>query len=254
VKDEVAPVYSFVPADKALDCMTSIQFGTPMASDICGDVTITQSDAMTAPTCGNSGQIITRTWSAFDACGNVTTAAQNITIAEDVTAPVFTEQVTATLEMTAAQFTAWTPNNPASVDQCNAVVEVNSIISNIDECNYEVLYMATDLCGNATTQTQKVHITDGSCAPSGTFGLDNGSIKIYPNPASDVLFVESINNAILLGSRYEVIDVWGRILVSGELNSNLESLNLSTLPAATYTLRIRTVEKPIILMFEKVSR
>jgi hypothetical protein len=253
-KDEDAPFFNFVPANKEQDCMASIQFGLPLAGDLCGTVTITQTDVTTAPICGNSGQIITRTWSAFDVCGNVTTATQSIKISEDVIAPTFTEQVTAILEMTAAQFSAWTPINPASEDQCNEAVEVNSSITNIDECNYELLYKASDLCGNTTTQIQKVHIIDGTCAPSGTFGLENASLKIYPNPASDVLFVESINNTVLMGSRYEVIDMLGRILVSGELNSNLESLNLSTLPNATYTLRINHANKPIVLVFEKISK
>jgi hypothetical protein len=160
--------------------------------------------------------------------------------------------VDASIEMTLAEFNAWVPTNPASNDACNNAVNVVASFVQIDECNHEVTYTSSDLCGNTVSQVQKVHITDGSCAPSGTFGLDNGSIKIYPNPATDVLFVESINNANILGSRYEVIDMWGRILVSGELNTNLESLNLSVLPSANYTLRIFMQEKPIVLMFEKI--
>jgi large repetitive protein len=252
VKDEVAPAFSFVPENKNLECAVNIQFGTPLATDFCSDIIITQNDEETTPTCGNSGQIITRTWTAMDACGNATTASQSIQILEDVTPPIFSELVDASIEMTLAAFNAWIPTNPASNDDCNNAVNVVATFVQIDECNHEVTYTSSDLCGNTVSQVQKVHITDGSCAPSGTYGLDNSSIKIYPNPASDVLFVESINNTAILGSRYEVIDMWGRILVSGELNTNLESLNLSVLPPANYTLRIFMQEKPIVLMFEKI--
>jgi large repetitive protein len=100
VKDEVAPTFSFVPADKVLECATNIQFGTPLATDYCSDIIITQHDVIIGNTCGNSGQIVTRTWTVYDVCGNQSQASQSIVIAEDVIAPVFTQQLTATLEMT----------------------------------------------------------------------------------------------------------------------------------------------------------
>jgi large repetitive protein len=254
VKDEIAPIFSFVPEDKELDCASNIQFGTPLASDFCSDVVIVQNDTELASTCGNSGQTIIRTWTASDVCGNLTLATQRLHVLEDVIAPIFTEQVTASVEMTFAAFNAWQPNSPASTDACDNEVTVTSTLVQIDECNHEVTYTTSDLCGNTVSQLQKIHISDGSCAPSGTNGLEKNSIKIYPNPASEVLFVETINNAILLGTRYEVIDMWGRILVSGTLNTNLETLNISNLPAANYTLRIFMEEKPLVLMFEKTTK
>jgi large repetitive protein len=252
VKDDIAPSFSFVPSNQEQNCAIGIQFGTPIAKDICSNVVITLEDAMSAPqVCGNSGQTYTRTWTAMDECGNKTIASQDIHILEDVTAPQFTEQMS-NLELTQEEFVSWQPNSPTTSDNCNETVEVTSNVIAVDECNHKVTYTATDLCGNTVLQVQNIHITDGVCAPSGTNNLENGNIKIYPNPAADVLFVASSNNAIAIGTRYEVIDNLGRILVIGEISSNLTNLNISKLPASHYTLRIYQAKKPIVLMFEKI--
>ena len=64
------------PADVSLECLEGTGpdvTGEATATDVCGDVTITWSDATTGDDCGFN---TIRTWTAVDACGNATSCDQ----------------------------------------------------------------------------------------------------------------------------------------------------------------------------------
>src|SRR5258705_7365856 len=69
--------------------------GEATGNDRCGEVTISHTDAF-APDCGNTG-VITRTWTATDACNNATSGAQKITVV-DTTKPSLTVPADKTVE------------------------------------------------------------------------------------------------------------------------------------------------------------
>eukprot|EP00500_Bicosoecida_sp_ms1_P006929 CAMPEP_0203833160 /NCGR_PEP_ID=MMETSP0115-20131106/72518_1 /ASSEMBLY_ACC=CAM_ASM_000227 /TAXON_ID=33651 /ORGANISM="Bicosoecid sp, Strain ms1" /LENGTH=673 /DNA_ID=CAMNT_0050742231 /DNA_START=65 /DNA_END=2083 /DNA_ORIENTATION=- len=97
------PAVAVAAGDITIECTddeSSANTGVATASDSCGDVTITESDAV-EELCGNT-KIITRTWTATDACGNSASADQVITV-QDTTAPV---QDASTEE----QVCLWPPN------------------------------------------------------------------------------------------------------------------------------------------------
>src|SRR5204862_2950905 len=71
--------------------------GEATGSDTCGAVTISHTDAF-APGCANTG-VITRTWTATDACNNATSGAQKITVV-DTTKPSLTVPSDKTVECT----------------------------------------------------------------------------------------------------------------------------------------------------------
>ncbi len=86
VTDNTPPVFTFVPDDITLDCNDDPVFGTPVAEDACGTVTITSEDTETGSDCDGTA---TRTWTATDECGNTATASQTVTFS-DTTPPTFT--------------------------------------------------------------------------------------------------------------------------------------------------------------------
>ena len=75
------------PADVVLECPADIspaKNGTATGVDACGSVTVTYSDSVSNG-CGGT-KIISRLWTAVDACGNSTNALQKITV-RDTTPP-----------------------------------------------------------------------------------------------------------------------------------------------------------------------
>ena len=147
VQDDIAPEFTFVPADAFQDCGEEPQFGIPEATDNCSDVIIHHEDE-------EGDCSITRLWIVLDACGNSNIATQTITY-EDDEAPEFT----------------FIPENVENVE-CNAIPDFEEPIA-ADNCGSVVItfvetsdepdvcqdngygiyrtWTATDRCGNTST-------------------------------------------------------------------------------------------------------
>ncbi len=63
--------------------------------------------------------------------------------------------------------------------------------------------------------------------------LNNANVKVYPNPVHDVLNIEGLEGEKM---RYSIIDLAGRVVLSGELQN--ASIELSTLKTGVYTLQL----------------
>ncbi|MDG1765676.1 MAG: SdrD B-like domain-containing protein, partial [Flavobacteriales bacterium] len=79
--DEVAPVFTYVPADATVSCSENLPNEDATAIDNCGDAIITVADASSSNGCDD---LITRTFTATDNCGNTATAVQLINVIADV--------------------------------------------------------------------------------------------------------------------------------------------------------------------------
>ncbi|WP_449374891.1 HYR-like domain-containing protein, partial [Bizionia saleffrena] len=81
IMDTVDPILS-LPVDVTLECTddtSTANTGVATATDDCATPTVSFTDVTTTGTC-DSNYIITRTWTAIDACGNTTTQEQTINI------------------------------------------------------------------------------------------------------------------------------------------------------------------------------
>ena len=74
-------------------------------------------------------------------------------------------------------------------------------------------------------------------------------IHIYPNPASDYLYIDIPRDYI--GATYEILNLNGQILTEGVLNGNAISLKNNNISAGKYILLVRKKGKTKTLPFIK---
>ena len=72
--------------------------------------------------------------------------------------------------------------------------------------------------------------------------LNESNIVVYPNPANDLLTIES---GALLNTKFRIIDAIGRTVYQGLLSSNKNTLDISAFSKGTYTLMIENERKPV---------
>ncbi|MEM1122181.1 MAG: hypothetical protein AAGJ18_17175, partial [Bacteroidota bacterium] len=123
IEDNTPPTLFAVPANVTISCDAALPLPPNVtATDDCSEVTVTFAEQAMAGLCGGSFGL-TRIWTAKDACGNVTTAQQAITII-DTTPPTFVDcgqtiKVTAAIDCQAANVPIVPPK---ATDNCGGTV------------------------------------------------------------------------------------------------------------------------------------
>jgi len=86
------------------------------------------------------------------------------------------------------------------------------------------------------------------CNVSPITGIKNISgtksrIKVYPNPAENVVYIESNN---LLNARIDIMNISGATVISKEsINSNIEQIDVSGLSRGMYFIRITNSDNSV---------
>jgi len=165
--DDVAPVFTAVPASYTAECIDELTYGDAAAEDNCSGMELTLEVDTLWSGCSATYDIV-RTWTAIDNCDNVSTAEQIISVI-DSEGPWFTfvpEDYTAecsddlVLDMATAE------------DHCSDFtleVETDTLPG---PCSGQFVilreFIATDACGNVSETTQVIMVED-TTAPEFTF-------------------------------------------------------------------------------------
>ena len=158
IADNVAPVLVGVPPSVTLSCTDLPIVPTVTANDNCsGQVDVTFTETTTGEGCGFQ---VTRIWRAVDACGNERLATQNIYVNDNV-APTWIG-VPADVTINCSDVLPALAD-PSATDNCTEVLE--SFYYEFEEstaCGSIVHrnWVATDACGNTSTATQRISISD----------------------------------------------------------------------------------------------
>jgi hypothetical protein len=176
VNDDDGPVIT-LPVLATIQCGTDLNpaiFGRPSAVDACGGtVTLTSSpDIITGTGCSYT---VTRTWTATDECGNISTAVQTINIA-DTKAPTIVNVANQTVHCP-ADIPLPDISVVTATDECGTVTVTlydERAIGLADKPGYcptsmERDYKVSDGCGNFVIVTHYINIdNDTDCWESGT--------------------------------------------------------------------------------------
>ena len=167
VQDNTPPTLT-CPINVTIDCTESTapaNTGSASANDTCDTfVNPTFGDSAAAGTCPQE-QVITRTWSVMDDCGNSTNCQQTITV-QDNAPPTITCPNNITIECTAST----APGNTGAAtanDACDiSVTPTFTDNSTPGTCSQEEVitrtWTATDDCGNSTNCVQTITVDDSS--------------------------------------------------------------------------------------------
>ena len=163
VQDDTPPNLLFVPANVTVQCNAIPNVGSPSGADNCaGNVSVAYDGQTVSNITCTDTYILTRQWTATDACGNTKTATQRITV-QDTQKPLFTSvPANVTVECNAV------PNvgTATATDNCDPAVTVtfdNESRTNgscPDTYTLTRRWLAVDNCGNTRTVTQRITVRD----------------------------------------------------------------------------------------------
>ncbi len=194
VDDSIAPAIT-CPSDVTIECTAStmpVNTGTASATDTCDSTPeIAYSDATAGGLCPQE-MTITRTWTATDDCGNVSTCMQ-IIVVDDSVAPVISCPLNVTIECSESTLPMNT-GSAAATDNCDSspALDFSDDIAG-GTCPQELTitrtWVATDDCGNSSTCVQTIVVNDNlppviSCPVNITIECTESTLPVNTGTAS----------------------------------------------------------------------
>ena len=134
-------------------------------------------------------------------------------------------------------------NGQYSIEEINGTIGVNDTALVANRCyvaspfpNETALYFGGfDPNSNTSTNMAWVYKKGYQLNSVDEFTENENNFVIYPNPASNQLFIES---KIQVEQEFSIINLLGEKIVSGTLNGQIEVLDISLLPPNIYIIRI----------------
>ena len=173
--DEEAPTFDRMPGNIELPCGAEIpNFDIAVTDNVKEGVSVTLKTVTTGEACD---QVVTRTWTATDPCGNSSSVSQEITFTEEQNitftyVPGDQEVVigeTLTDDMAIAESTCTTGD---------VTIVVKNIVSYRTTCErvMERMFIASDQCGNRDTAIQMITMVD-DIAPKPTMAITDKTVQ-----------------------------------------------------------------------------
>jgi hypothetical protein len=134
-------------------------------------------------------------------------------------------------------------NGLYSIEEINGTIGTNDAPLVANRCyvsspfsNEDALYFGGfDPNSNTSTNLAWVYKRDYQLNSVDEFTKNENNFVIYPNPASNQLFIESKIHA---EQEFSIINLLGERIVSGRLNEQIEALDISSLPPNIYMISI----------------
>ncbi|MCF8280049.1 MAG: DUF11 domain-containing protein [Bacteroidales bacterium] len=154
--DDMAPSVVNLPQDMTVDCGTIPAPANVTATDLSGNASVSLVENLTA----GCPQILTRTWTATDGCGNSIIAQQKITVL-DTDAPEIVN-VPVSVAVSCENIPAVATNVLATDDCAGTLPLTFTETTSGSNCQYTILrtWTASDACGNSAIKQQYIWVAD----------------------------------------------------------------------------------------------
>ncbi|WP_297085586.1 HYR domain-containing protein [uncultured Draconibacterium sp.] len=216
VEDLSAPVFTWLPNDTALSCVSDTTpaalGGMATANDNCdNNVAISYYDVVTQGSCPGS-YTVNRYWVATDACANADTVMRRITVVDNVD-PVIVNNGDTTV-LCVADIPAASTAGMDYYDECSSttIELVDEIAHDLDNeagyCPFQVVrtWRVTDECNNFIEFEQTIYIVqDASCGACSEC-LYNNTLHVADflnKPYKDTTFYDVVKNDKCCGAENE---------------------------------------------------
>ncbi len=208
-----------------------VNLGTPIASDNCGTVTITNDAPLAFPM-----GMTTVTWTAIDSVGNSTTGTQTVQV-NDSTAPTIAAPSAVTLYTNNGCF-VMNPSLgvPTTADNCTVASVINDAPTSFTVGTTSVIWTVTDGSGNTATATQNVLVVDTvkptlaiplNLTVSANNGCDATGVQLGNATAVDNCAIASITNNGLSAYPKGVTNVtWTAVDVNGNITTAIQTVTV----------------------------
>ncbi len=204
VVDTTAPVIAYQGGELTLECDQTVDLPEVTATDNCGEATVSMEMSMDNGECENERYEI-YTWSAVDACGNVSESVSLYVYFQDTTAPVF-NAYDVEIDMPCDNIMETTVS---AEDNCGDVEITFEDTFVSGGCAGRIIrdFTAVDACGNAATAQQIITLVD-EVAPVWTLFPTNVTVECDNVPSNDeieVAFEDNCDDDVSLAYNGEVI-------------------------------------------------
>ncbi|MCF8428646.1 MAG: T9SS type A sorting domain-containing protein, partial [Bacteroidia bacterium] len=78
---------------------------------------------------------------------------------------------------------------------------------------------------------------------TGFMALQNSAIKVYPNPATDILHIDNLQS----NTTISILDVTGKEIIKFSSDKLDATISLTNLSSGLYFIKIQTMEKDILI-------
>jgi hypothetical protein len=244
VQDTTAPVFvEALPMDMTVECDAVPMAITLTATDNCSEVGVQYAETRTNGNCP-SNYTLARTWTAADACGNMTMHTQTITV-QDTTIPVFTGDLpqNMTVECNAVP----TPATVTAIDNCSepTILFFETRVNGGCPNQYTLvrLWKANDGCGNFAFHKQTIEVQD-TTAPTFVGNLP-ADVAVSCNAIPSIPTITAIDNcgtanvtykevASGEGCSYEIYRIWTAEDACGNVRTHKQTIVVSDTVKPTF--------------------
>ncbi|PKG42425.1 S8 family serine peptidase [Psychroflexus sp. MES1-P1E] len=198
------------------------------------------------------------TWEFEDSTGNISIQTQDIII-EDTQNPeiLLKENIVLELDEDGNATLSLEDVDGGSIDNCGiATQELSQVDFNCDDYDPEnevvdVTYTVIDTNANQTQVTVSITLLDptSACTLSSNV-FETLKVALYPNPAQQTLFLE-LGNTPLTIDKVTVFDIQGKLLISLIPNGLNTAIDVSSLSAGNYFLRMSSGKDTMTKRFIK---